>query len=80
MSSSTSSLYFGIIQEKSDLDSITLEELDHSHPRSIITLYNGYNPTTKVDNEISSFNTISIYEMILNNKLLKEKVKRQSQE
>jgi hypothetical protein len=61
-------MYFGNIQEKSDFDSITLEELDHSHPRSIITIYNGYNPITKVDNEISSFNTNSIYKIILNNK------------
>jgi hypothetical protein len=69
MSSIPSSLYFSNIQEKSDIDIITLEELDHSHPRSIITLYNGYNPATQKDNEISSFNTKSIYEMILHNKM-----------
>ena len=68
MSEITNSLYFSHIQERYEPDSITFEELDHSHPRSIITLYNGYNSITKQDNEISSFNTRSIYEMLLHDK------------
>lgn len=60
--------YFSIIDERKEPDSITLEELDHSHPRSIITLYNGFNYFTKIDHEISSFNAKSLYEMILHNK------------
>ena len=63
-----SNQYFGFIDEIKEPDSITLEELDHSHPRSIITLYNGFNYTTKIDHEISSFNAKSLYEMILHDK------------
>lgn len=63
-----SAQYFDNIDELKDLDSITLEELDHSHPRSIISLYNGFNYTTKIDYEISSFNVKSLYDMIINNK------------
>lgn len=60
--------YFSNIDERKEPDSITLEELDHSHPRSIITLYNGFNYFTKIDHEISSFNVKSLYEMILHDK------------
>lgn len=60
--------YFTNIDEMEEPDSITLEELDHSHPRGIITLYNGFNYTTKIDYEISSFNAKSLYEMILHDK------------
>jgi len=63
-----SNQYFGIIDEIKEPDSITLEELDHSHPRSIITLYNGFNHYTEIDYEISSFNAKSLYEMILHDK------------
>lgn len=63
-----SNLYFGVINESTEPDSITLEELDHSHPRGIITLYNGFNYSTKIDYAISSFNVKSLYEMILHNK------------
>ena len=66
--SNSSSLYFGHIEEKYDTDAITFEELDHSHPRGIITLYNGFNPVTKKDHEISYFNTKSIVDMVSHSK------------
>lgn len=59
-----SSIYFSNVEEHFDTDAISLEELDHSHPRKIITLYNGYSPESKEDYEISYFNTESIIEMI----------------
>lgn len=56
--------YFAYIEEKDETDAITLEELDKSHPRKVITLYNGFSPDTKEDYELSCFNTLSIIEMI----------------
>lgn len=68
MSENQAPLYFSYIQNMSEVDSITFDELDHSHPRSIITLYNGFNKETNQDYEISSFNTRGIYEMLTHNK------------
>jgi hypothetical protein len=68
MSSDLSSPYFCNIEQKYDTDAITLEELDHSHPRSVITINNGCNLDTKKDNELSYFNTRSIIDMVAHGK------------
>ena len=62
------SLYFTNINEKDDTDMITMEELIHTHPRGIITLYNGFDSILKKDYELSSFNVGSLIEMISHGK------------
>lgn len=59
-----SNMYFSNIEERDDIDMITLEPLNHSHPRSIITLYNGFDPVVKKDYELSSFNVDSLMRLI----------------
>lgn len=60
-----SNSYHCNIQNLTGPDSITLEELDHSGPKTIITIYNGFNPVIDEDYEISSYNTKSLYNLIL---------------
>jgi hypothetical protein len=47
-----------------DVDAITFEELDYTHPRSVITFYNGYSPETLVDYALTSYNTMSIHNLV----------------
>ena len=61
-------LYFSNIEQRTDTDMITLEELDHSHPRGVITLYNGVDPVSKKDYELSSFNIGSLVELVAHGK------------
>jgi len=61
-------LYFSNIEQRTDTDMITLEELDHSHPRGVITLYNGFDPVSKKDYELSSFNIGSLVELVVHGK------------
>jgi hypothetical protein len=61
-------MYFSHIEETDNTDMITLEELDHTHPRGIITLYNGFDPVTKVDYELSSYNSSSLMDLITHGK------------
>lgn len=56
--------YFSNIDEMDDVDIITLDDLDHTHPRGIITLYNGFSSSEKKDYELSKFNVESLLKMI----------------
>lgn len=46
-------------------DPITLEEMDDTHPRNIITFYNGFNPLTEEDYEVTKYDTNSIYAWLM---------------
>lgn len=46
-------------------DPITMEEMSDIHPRSIITFYNGFNPSTLEDHELTKYDTNSIYDMMV---------------
>ena len=64
--SDTMSVYFAHTDSKhiDDVDAISYEELDITHPRGIITFYNGFDRETLIDRELSSFNTTSMITML----------------
>lgn len=63
MSDESRSEYFTNIKQTENNCTMVRKQLDNSHPRKIITVYNGINPETKEDHELSYYNTEQIIAM-----------------